>query len=127
MGNIIPVMDVYELTDDQVLAGIGKKIEQLRLERDISQIELAADIGVTPKTYRAFIAGKGKMETLVAVLRYLESLELLSPLSTASAFSPMELVAAAGQARQRASKRLNKSTIATDGKTGNEIDDGLDW
>ncbi len=99
----------YSMTDQAIAKEIGQRIEQLRLEANISQELIAEELGITTKTYRSLKDGKGKFETIIGVLRILNRLDLVDRFIPETPFSPMELMKLKGKQRQRASKP--KSTV----------------
>ncbi len=105
----MPVKDSYVMTDRAIAGEIGHRINQIRLEQNISQKEIADNVGITVKTYRRIINGGGKLETLIAVLRALGQLELVDSFIPESTFSPLELVKMRGKQRVRASRKSKTS------------------
>jgi len=99
----MPIKDVYVMSDEAIAAEIGQRIEQLRLEADITQEAIAEELGITTKTYRATIKGRGKFSTLIGILRVLGQLELMDRFIPETPFSPMALLKLRGRQRQRAS------------------------
>jgi len=97
-------MSPYAMTDKALAQEIGQRIEQLRLEKNIPQKAIAAELGITDKTYRNLVAGNGKLETLLGVMRVLDCLNLVDGFIPKAAFSPMEMVRLRGRKRQRASR-----------------------
>ncbi|MEE8059509.1 MAG: helix-turn-helix transcriptional regulator [Pseudomonadales bacterium] len=93
------------MTNSAIAAEVGRRIEQIRLERNIPQQVLAAEVGLTPKTYRSLVSGKGKFENIIAVLRVLGCLELVEQFIPGQVFSPIEQLKLKGKQRQRASGR----------------------
>ncbi|MEJ2444255.1 MAG: helix-turn-helix transcriptional regulator [Exilibacterium sp.] len=95
-------MNFEKMTNSAVAEEIGRRIEQLRLERNITQDDLADAIGVTRKTYAKIEKGQCKLETLVAALRALGQVNQLEQLVPDTVFSPLELLKREGKKRQRA-------------------------
>jgi len=117
----MPIKDSYAMTDRAIAREVGHRIDQIRLERNISQKEVADNVGITVKTYRRIIDGGGKFETLITVLRILGHLELVDSFIQESTFSPLALVKMRGKQRLRASK---KSKISPESETQQEE---FDW
>lgn len=90
------------MTDLAIAQEMGKRIEQLRLEQNITQQRIADEVGITVKTYRMLIQGQGKFMNLIAVLRVLGVLEQMDNLIPLESFSPLERLKLEGQRRQRA-------------------------
>jgi transcriptional regulator with XRE-family HTH domain len=120
----MPNKDIYEMSDKAIAAMIGQRIEQIRLERNISQGELAGTVGISPKTYRKLVDEGGKLETLIAVLRVLDRLELADTFIPQESISPLELVKLKGQERRRASR---KPTISRPNDPLVDENAELDW
>jgi transcriptional regulator with XRE-family HTH domain len=91
-------------TDEVVLGEIGARLKRLRLERNLTQAELAREAGVSKITVERLEAGQAaKLQTLIRVLRVLGLLEALNPLLPEPMPSPIETVRLRGKTRQRAS------------------------
>ena len=99
------INNLYAMTDNAIAKEIGQRIEQLRLEANISQETIASELGITPKTYRNLKEGKAKFEIVIGVLRVLNCLELVDRFIPDTPFSPMELMKLKGKKRQRASRQ----------------------
>ncbi len=93
-----------ELTDEAVLAELGQRIARTRLERNLTQRELAEEAGVERKALQRVEAGESvRLVSLVRVLRALGLLGALDALVPEPAPSPIELLALQGRRRRRAS------------------------
>lgn len=107
-------MNYQSMTNNAIAAELGNRLERLRLERNIPQQTLAAEIGITPKSYRQLVAGGGKLENMIAALRALNLLEQLDNFLPDTPPSPLEQLKLRGKQRQRARTRdyqpKNKST-----------------
>jgi transcriptional regulator with XRE-family HTH domain len=91
-------------TDEAVLEEIGTRLQRLRLERNLTQAELAREAGVSKITVERLEAGQpAKLQTLIRVLRVLGLLAGLNPLLPEPMPSPIETVRLRGKTRQRAS------------------------
>lgn len=96
----------YEpMSDLSIAQEIGRRIERLRLEQNITQQELAAEVGVTPKTYRQLMQGQGKFINIIAVLRALGAVQLIAECIPEQEFSPLERLKLEGKRRRRASHK----------------------
>jgi len=112
-------MKFDSLTDKSITAEIGRRIEQLRLEQNLTQQHIADEIGFSRVSYRNLINGSGKFENMVAVLRVLGKLDLVEQFIPETPFSPMEQLKLKGKQRQRATGKHPVSS---------EIDNTeLDW
>lgn len=113
------------MSNTAIAAELGNRLEQLRLERNLTQQMLADEIGITAKSYRQLVAGGGKLENMIAALRALNALEQLDNFLPAAPPSPLEQLKLRGKQRQRARTTSYKATSirATDGVQ----EPGLDW
>jgi transcriptional regulator with XRE-family HTH domain len=102
-------MTIDELsTDDVALAELGRRVERARLDRNLTQQQLAARAGVGKATLERLEAGRpSKLSTLVRVMRALGLSDRLEALLPAVGPSPLDL-AANGRERQRARARRAK-------------------
>jgi transcriptional regulator with XRE-family HTH domain len=102
------------LTDDAVLAELGGRLERTRLERNLTQRELAAEAGVERKALQRIEAGESvKLTSLVRVLRALGLLDALDRLVPEPTPSPLELLKLQGRRRRRASGRRQGKAAPT--------------
>jgi transcriptional regulator with XRE-family HTH domain len=111
-------MKFDSMTDKAIAAEIGERIEQLRLERNLTQQQLADHIGLSRVSYRHLVAGNGKFVNVIAVLRVLDQLALVERFVPETVFSPMEQLKMKGKQRQRASKTRD---------TESSTEEGADW
>ena len=76
---------------------------------NITQQQLADATTLSINTIKALEAGRGKLATVIAVLRELGALEQLDHLVPATPISPLQLAKMHGRVRERASgKRRGK-------------------
>jgi transcriptional regulator with XRE-family HTH domain len=91
------------LTDEAVLAELGRRLARTRLERNLTQAQLGEEAGVGLATVQRLEAGRAvKLPSLVRVLRTLGLLDALDVLVPEPAPSPIELLKLHGRQRQRA-------------------------
>jgi transcriptional regulator with XRE-family HTH domain len=90
------------MTNQAIAAEIGQRIEQLRLEQNLTQQQVADEIGVSRLSYRKLVSGGGKFENIIAVLRALGRLDLIKDFVPETPFSPMAQLKLKGKQRQRA-------------------------
>ena len=112
-------MNFSAMTDQAIAAEIGRRIEQIRLERNMTQQELADAVGLSRVSYRKLAAGEGKFVNIIAVLRALDQLDRVENFVPDTVFSPMEQLKMQGKKRQRATGARGKSSRETNGE--------LDW
>lgn len=92
------------LTDEAVLAELGARLVRTRLERNLTQRELAEEAGVERKAVQRIEAGESvKLTSLLRVLRALGLLDALDRLVPEPVPSPIELLKLHGRERRRAS------------------------
>lgn len=113
--------NLYRMSDTALAAEVGERIEQLRLESNITQKAIADQLGITPKTYRSVIKGHGKFETLIGILRTLNKLELVDAFIPETPPSPLVLMELKGRMRQRA------SSSSTDVSTPDDEEKDVTW
>ncbi|MHB8347356.1 MAG: helix-turn-helix domain-containing protein [Acidiferrobacterales bacterium] len=100
-------MDLYSLSDKGVQAELGDRIRALRLRKNVTQNALAEATTLSVNAIKSLEAGKGKLSTLIAVLRELGALEQLDRFIPELPVSPIQLARMQGRHRERASgKRL---------------------
>ncbi|WP_444998326.1 helix-turn-helix domain-containing protein [Aliikangiella sp. IMCC44359] len=116
------MMNFHTMTDQAIAAEIGQRIEQMRLEQNITQQQIADEVGLSRLSYRNLIKGNGKFENIVAVLRALGQLDLVEAFIPKTAFSPMAQLKYQGKERKRATGLKSSQP----GKTI-QPDSELDW
>ncbi len=89
--------------DEVVLAELGRRLAQTRLERNLSQATLAEEAGVSKTTVERLEAGEAvKSTSLIRVLRALDLLEALDRLLPEPLPSPIQRLRLEGRRRRRA-------------------------
>ncbi|NOQ90008.1 MAG: transcriptional regulator [Gammaproteobacteria bacterium] len=105
-------MNYYSMSDNAVLEELGNRIKLLRLRRNITQEALANTTLLSVGTIKSLEAGKGKLATVVAVLRELGALDELNNFIPEITISPLEIAKRKSPERVRAG-RWQSSTAKT--------------
>lgn len=93
-------------SDHEILAELGTRLRELRLQRNLLVEEVAERAGVHPNTVLNAEAGRNpRLETVIRLLRVYGRLEALDDFLAPPGISPLQLVRTAGRGRQRASRR----------------------
>ena len=108
------------MTNQAAAQEIGRRIEQLRLERNLTQQQLADAVGISRVSYGKLVGGEAKFVNVIGVLRALGQIELVENFLPSEAFSPVELLKMKGKQRRRATGQRTGSAGGTD-------DRGVDW
>jgi transcriptional regulator with XRE-family HTH domain len=90
------------LSDDAVLAELGRRLERHRVERDLTQAELAEEAGIGRATLQRI--ERGESVQLISLVKLLRTLELLEALDAAVPAS-IELPIAQLERQRRAPRR----------------------
>lgn len=102
------INDYYSMSDKAILSELGSRFKTLRLRRNVTQQELAAATTMSVNSIKALESGKGKLSTIVAVLRELAALDNLDSFIPVQVISPLQLAKQKGKVRQRASAPRGK-------------------
>jgi len=115
-------IDYAIATSDQIEKALCKNVENIRLARNITQVQLANESGVSPNTIHRLEKGKGvSLDTFIRVLIALgvqQSLEVLLP---DPSIRPIDRVNIGGSERKRASSKKT-SIEKTPWEWGDESD-----
>ncbi|HLO97924.1 MAG TPA: helix-turn-helix domain-containing protein [Fimbriimonas sp.] len=95
------------LSDEQVMIELGARISSIRLNRNMSQSQLAQAAGISKRTLERLEGGQAatQLSGLIGVLRALDLLENIEVVLPPVTPSPMTLLKLQGKARKRASKQ----------------------
>lgn len=100
----MPVSSFRFQTPEELLRELGSRLRELRIRRGLEQAELAERAGVAVRTLGALERGQGSTtETLLRVLKGLDSLQWLEAVAPQPTVSPMALLRQATP-RQRVRK-----------------------
>ena len=103
-------MDFFSLSDNAIENELGQRLRALRLRQNISQKALAEATMLSLNVIKGLESGKGKLSSLIAVLRQLGALDQLDSFIPEPGISPLQLAKTQGKIRQRASgERLKDS------------------
>jgi putative transcriptional regulator len=108
-------MDFYSLSDKAIEDELGRRIRELRLRRNITQQALAEATTLSLNTIKALESGKGKLATLIAVLRELGALDDLDSFVPEPGISPLQLAKRQGKPRQRATGERGREAEGQEG------------
>ena len=101
----------YSLKSPAAIAeALGQRLKQARLNRDLTQIEVAERAGVSRKAVLNAEKGKAQLEVLVAILQALDLTTQLDNFLPPQPPSPIQLAKLQGRQRQRASGQRGKNT-----------------
>ncbi|MEQ1591963.1 MAG: helix-turn-helix transcriptional regulator [Thiobacillaceae bacterium] len=93
-----------QLVDELVLRELGERVTRIRLDRNLTQAELAEKAGVSKRTIERMEAGGvTQLINLVRVCRVLDLLEHFEMLIPEPVASPVAQLKQRGKARRRAS------------------------
>lgn len=93
------------LSDDATLAELAKRVQRVRLDRQMTQADLATASGLARPTVERFEAsGVAQLATLVRILRALGLLDRLDALLPETTVRPIEAMENRGEERKRASR-----------------------
>lgn len=103
---------IFDSMGNQAIAAeVGHRITQLRLERNLTQQQLADEIGLSRMAYGKLEKGAAKFENIIAVLRALDRLDLVEHFIPEMPFSPIQQLKLNAKQRQRATaKKADNNT-----------------
>ena len=111
----------YAMSDFAIVTEIGGLIKRIRLQKNITQQQLANKVGLYRSTISEMENGRASsLLSFIQVLRGLEKLETLNSLSDLPAISPLKLARKEKQSRKRASVTKRK-------KNHNQDPEVLTW
>ncbi|NOX25882.1 MAG: transcriptional regulator [Deltaproteobacteria bacterium] len=91
------------MTDKAIAIEVGRRIKALRLRKNRTQWQVAKAAVVSLNVVKALETGKGKLSSLIAVLREFEALDNLEQFIQEPEVSPLQLAKQQGKKRLRAS------------------------
>jgi transcriptional regulator with XRE-family HTH domain len=103
--------DMCFMSLDELQAVFGKQLQELRIAKNLDQVTTAEKAGISERALRNLEAGRGSsVETLLRVLKALDSLDGLRLLVPRASVSPLALLRSAGATRRRV-RRSGKEAI----------------
>jgi transcriptional regulator with XRE-family HTH domain len=101
----------YSMSDSAIVKEIGKLVKQTRLQKNITQQQLADKVGLYRSTISEMENGRAaSLLSFIQVMRGLDKLEILDFLSAVPAVSPLKLAKSKGLFRKRASVTKNNDS-----------------
>ncbi|MCE5261979.1 MAG: helix-turn-helix domain-containing protein [Deltaproteobacteria bacterium] len=99
-------MNFDAMSDKAILAELGERLSRRRLNRNMTQEELAVASGVARRLVQRLEGGRGcSLENLMRILRALGMLGQLDAFLPEAAISPLQMAKTRGRERLRASGR----------------------
>lgn len=99
------------MSPGELQAVLGSQLQELRIAKNLDQITTAEKAGISEKALRNLEAGRGSsVETLVRVLKALDSLEALRMLAPRPSVSPLALLRQSGSPRRRVRHSRDKAS-----------------
>lgn len=99
------MVNARDLTDAAVLTELGSRLARLRLQRNLTQAQLAREAGISKRTLIRLESGESSQLTIL--IRVVRALGLLANLD---AFVPPPLLSPLAQLRSRAKERRRASS-----------------
>jgi putative transcriptional regulator len=94
---------MVKMTASAMAEEIGERLRQARLNRDLTQADIAVLAGVARKTVLNAEKGKVQLDILIAIMDALDLTDQLDLFLPKQAVSPLQLAKLQGKKRQRAS------------------------
>lgn len=106
---IFITMNMYKMTDNNILIELGRRLKQARINRNQTHKELSAKSGISIKTIQNIENGKSaSLKNIISILRALNLLDQLDNFLPVQKISPIALAEMKGKKRQRASSKYDK-------------------
>jgi transcriptional regulator with XRE-family HTH domain len=101
----------HSLSDDALMRQIGLFIRHQRMQRNLTQDELAVSSGISRSTLSLLERGETvTVPTLLQVLRVLDQLQVMNFFEIVESISPLALAKLQKQKRQRARRTVDKTS-----------------
>jgi len=113
---------VKQATDQAVLSELGGRLAKARLERNLTQAQLAAQAGVSKNTVQRLESGSvaTQLSGFIRVCRVLDLVERFDLLVPEPVPSPVEQLKLRGRERQRASAKRKAKAPPQEWRWGEE-------
>lgn len=111
-----------QATDETVLAELGSRLAQVRLERNLTQAQLAEQAGVSKRTVERLESGSvaTQLSVFIRICRVLDLVERFALFVPEPVPSPVEQLKMRGRKRQRASAKRKAKAPPEKWHWGNE-------
>lgn len=103
-------MDFYLMSDKGIEEELGNRIKALRLRKNVTQEALAQATMLSVNTIKSLESGRGKLATVIAVLRELGMLEQLNQFISQIPISPMQIAQFQGVVKKNKSGVQRRTT-----------------
>lgn len=102
--------NIYMLADREICRRIGKKLRELRLRQNITQMSLAEQSQVSVSTVKKIENGEiGSFDALMRLLRMLGVLDIFTPLMKEHEMTPNEYLEFVETLKKKQRKRATSS------------------
>lgn len=110
-----PIKDfkVQFMTATALAEEIGERLKQARLNRNLTQSEVAELAGIARKTVLNAEKGKAQLDIMIAILMALDLTQQIDLFLPKQEISPLQLAKLQGKKRQRASGQRSKEDEGT--------------
>lgn len=98
---------MIDKTASVITQKLGERLKQTRLNKNLTQLEVATLAGVARKTVINAEKGKAQLEIFVAIMLALDVVEQLDVFLPKPDISPLQLAKLQGRKRQRASSKTS--------------------
>lgn len=104
----------HAMSDPAIMELLGKYIQQIRLQQNKTQQQIASAAGINRSTVVQIENGRGgTMISFIQILRALEQLQILEHFEVKQQISPLQLAKIEQIKRQRASAKKERPTKKT--------------
>ena len=116
-------MKITKLTSDEAIVGeLGARLERVRLERNLTQAQLADRAGVSKRTVERLESGSvaTQLSGFIRICRALDLVEHFNLMVPEPLPSPIEQLKLHGRTRQRASAKRKRVKLSKPWQWGDE-------